>query len=380
VRPLVVLGATGSVGRQTVAVAERLGIRIAGIAAGQPSEALAELAGRHPEAMVAVAGGSGEERTQFSRLVGRPVTFGPDEVAALAATPGCVVLNGIVGAAGLVSTIAGLRAGNRVALANKESLVAGGSLVTAALAEGGGELIPVDSEHSAIHQLLAGHDWSTVESLVLTASGGPFRGRRIEELEDVTPTQALRHPTWDMGGRISIDSATLVNKGLEVIEAHVLFGVTFDRIEVVVHPQSLVHSLIRLTDGTLLAHLGHTDMALPIQYALSYPDRLDSGLPPFDLIGVRLDFEAPDLETFPALALAYRAGREGGAMPAVYNAADEVAVAAFLQGRIGFNAIPRVIGATMDVLAGASATSVDAVMAVDSEARSIAASTLSGAC
>lgn len=377
---LVILGATGSVGRQAVEVADLLGVHIVGLAAGRPSEKLVELAESHPDAAVAVAGGSGEERERFASRLGGRVSFGSEAVAELAATSGALVLNGIVGSAGLASTLAALSAGNRLALANKESLVAGGPLVRAALERGGGELIPVDSEHSALHQLLQGRAPGEVESLVLTASGGPFRGRSLAELEAVTPEQALAHPTWKMGGRISIDSATLVNKGLEVIEAHLLFDIGFDRIEVVVHPQSVVHSLVRLVDGALLAHVGHTDMRVPIAYAITHPERRVLDLPPFPLAGLRLDFESPDLEAFPALDLAYRAGRAGGSMPAVFNAADEVAVAAFLQGRLGFASIPTVIESTMASMSGAFAGDLAEVMAIDAESRSVAASMVAGAC
>lgn len=377
---LVVLGATGSVGRQTLDVAATLEIPVVGLAAGSPSRAFAEIAVRHPEARLAVAGGSSADRDALTDAIGRPVSFGGEAVVELAATASCTVLNGIVGSAGLASTLSALQAGNRLALANKESLVAGGGLVKAAAAAGDGEVIPVDSEHSALHQLLAGRCAEEVSSLVLTASGGPFRGRTRSDLDEVTPAQALRHPTWNMGGRISIDSATLVNKGLEVIEAHLLFDVDFDRIEVVVHPQSIVHSLVRLVDGAMLAHVGHTDMRVPIAYALRHPDRSTIGLPPFQLSGLRLDFENPDLDTFPALALAYRAGVAGGSMPAVYNAADEVAVAAFLQGRLGFAMIPMVIEGTMDAMSGAAARSLDEVMAIDREARGVAASMLAGVC
>jgi 1-deoxy-D-xylulose-5-phosphate reductoisomerase len=375
---LVVLGATGSVGQQTIEAAGRLGIPIRALAAGRPSTALLQLAAAHPGAALAVAGGSGSEQRDFETAARRPVAFGTGAVTAMAATPSSIVMNGIVGAAGLSSTLAALDAGNLLGLANKESLVAGGPLVLKALARGG-TLVPVDSEHSALHQLLADRSPSQIESIILTASGGPFRGRRREDLDDVTPEEALQHPTWRMGGRITVDSATLVNKGLEVLEAHVLFGVDFDRIEVVVHPQSLVHALVRLTDGALMAHIGHTDMRVPIQYALTYPDRADSGLEPFDLVGRRLDFEAPDLETFPALALAYAAGRRGGAMPAVYNAADEVAVAAFFQGRLGFTVIPMIIEATMTEMDGADATTLEEVLEVDAHARAVAASLIAGA-
>lgn len=379
-RPLILLGATGSVGRQTLEVAERLGIPVAGLAAGRPSGAVVELASRFPEARIVVAGGVGEEREHLSTALGGRVTFGSDEVTSLAASEGTTVMNGIVGSAGLPATMAALEAGNRLALANKESLVAAGPLVRRTLQNGSGELIPVDSEHSALHQLVGGVDRGQIRSLVLTASGGPFRGRSTADLEDVTPDQALAHPTWSMGGRITIDSATLVNKGLEVIEASVLFGVPFDRIEVVVHPQSLVHSLVRLTDGAMLAHVGHADMRIPIQYALTYPDRTDASLPPFDLAGRSLTFEEPDHRAFPGLGLAYAAGRAGEGMPAVFNASDEVAVAAFLQGRVGFTGITRIIESTMDQIGDVPIPSLDDVLEVDRRARSLAASLVAGVC
>jgi 1-deoxy-D-xylulose-5-phosphate reductoisomerase len=271
-----------------------------------------------------------------------------------------------------------LDAGNRVALANKESLVAAGPLVMAAAA-GGGELIPVDSEHSALFQLVAGARQSEIVSLVLTASGGPFRGRSSDELEDVTPAQALAHPTWSMGRRISVDSATLVNKGLEVIEAHVLFGVGFDDIEVVVHPQSLVHSLIRLTDGSFLAHVGATDMKIPISYALTHPSRAPARAE-FSLPGLTLGFEEVDMATFKGLGLAYDAGRRGGGAPCVFNASDEIAVHAFLDGRLGFLGIAELIERTLQAVDVPVLESIDHVLAVDAEARAVAAGLIASAC
>lgn len=378
--PVVVLGATGSVGRQTVDVAERLGLPIAGLATGDPGSGIAELGRRFPEARLAVAGGTSPERSQLEALFGERVQFGGEAVNDLARIPTSTVMNGIVGAAGLAATVAALDSGNRLGLANKESLVAAGPLVRDALARGGGELIPVDSEHSALHQLLAGVAESEVDTLVLTASGGPFRGMAREQLEDVTPEQALRHPTWSMGGRITIDSATLVNKGLEVIEATVLFDVELDRVEVIVHPQSLVHAFIRLTDGAMLAHVGHADMRVPIQYALTHPERVESSLPSFGLPGLVLTFEEPDLETFPGLRLAYDAAQHGGGMPAVYNASDEVAVAAFLQRRLGFNGIPRIVESTMEQIGAVDVAEVGDVLDVDRRARSLAASLVAGVC
>lgn len=378
--PIVVLGATGSVGRQTLDVARRLDIPVIGLAAGSPGSGIAELALAHPDARVAVAGGSRSERDELTAALGERVDFGLDAVTDIAATPGTTVMNGIVGSAGLATTMAALEAGNRLALANKESLVAAGTLVREALDRGGGSLIPVDSEHSALFQLIAGTSGSDIESLILTASGGPFRGRRHAELEEVTPEEALKHPTWSMGGRITVDSATLVNKGLEVIEATVLFDVTLDRVEVVVHPQSLVHAFVRLADGSMLAHVGHADMRVPIQYALTYPERHDSALPAFDLPGRALTFEEPDPVAFPGLRLAYEAAAAGGALPAVYNASDEVAVAAFLQRRLGFNGIPRIIEETMSGIGPVPVTEVSEVLEVDRRARALAASLIAGAC
>jgi 1-deoxy-D-xylulose-5-phosphate reductoisomerase len=379
-RPVVVLGATGSIGSQTIEVATSLGLDIAALAARSPSAKLAELATAHPTTQVMVAGGSSDERTEFERLVGRHVEFGPEAVIDAARIPGAIVVNGIVGAAGLRATIAGLESGNRVALANKESLVAGGPVVKRALTEHGGELIPVDSEHSALHQCLAGEDADSVSRLILTASGGPFRGRSLDTLAAVTPEQALAHPTWDMGPRITIDSATLFNKGLEVIEAHHLFDVGYDRIAVLIHPQSILHSAVEFVDGSWKGHLGHPDMRIPIQYALTSPDRAPSLARRFVLAGMDLTFEAPDPVSFPALDLAYEAGREGGSSPAILNAADEVAVAAFLDGRLGFLGIAEVVSATLETADWRALDSVEDVIAADRDGREIAASFIAGAC
>jgi 1-deoxy-D-xylulose-5-phosphate reductoisomerase len=329
---------------------------------------------------VLVAGGSTEEREEFQQRVGRPVEFGADAVVDGARTPGAVVVNGIVGAAGLRATVAGLESGNRVALANKESLVAGGPVVKRVLAENGGELIPVDSEHSALLQCLAGEPKESVSRLILTASGGPFRGRSSESLAEVTPEEALAHPTWDMGPRITIDSATLFNKGLEVIEAHHLFDVDYDRISVLVHPQSILHSAVEFVDGSWKGHLGHPDMRIPIQYALTAPERAPSPARPFGLAGLDLTFEEPDQESFPAIGLAFAAGREGGSSPAVLNAADEVAVAAFLDGRLGFLGITEVVSATLETADWRPLETVEDVIAADRDGREIAASFIAGAC
>ncbi|MGD2101069.1 MAG: 1-deoxy-D-xylulose-5-phosphate reductoisomerase [Acidimicrobiia bacterium] len=379
-RPLVVLGATGSIGTQTLEVAEALDLEIAALAANRPGPELAEICRRHPDAAVAVAGGATEERDEFVSAIGREARFGSDEIVALAAEPGRLVVNGIVGTAGLRATVGALGSGNRVALANKESLVAGGPVVTAAWRANGGELVPVDSEHSALHQCLAGEPKETVARLVLTASGGPFRGRSRESLADVTPEEALQHPTWDMGRRITIDSATMVNKGLEIIEAHHLFDVPYDRIDVVVHPQSILHSAVEFVDGSWKGHFGFPDMRIPIQYAITSPRRSPSPVDRFDLTGRDLTFEEPDREVFPAIDIAYEAGLRGGSAPAVMNAADEIAVEAFLQGRLGFLGITEVVSRTLDTVEWRDLETVDDVLEADREARSIAASLIPGVC
>jgi 1-deoxy-D-xylulose-5-phosphate reductoisomerase len=378
-RPLVVLGATGSIGRQTLEVASQRDLEVAVVAARRPGPELAKIAESLPDAVVVATGGSQDERSWFRSQVTNDVRWGTEALLEACARAGSIVVNGLVGSAGLRPTMAALAAGNRVALANKESLVAAGPLVMKAAASAGGEVIPVDSEHSALFQLVSGAAPSEVESLVLTASGGPFRGRTTDELADVTPAQALAHPTWDMGRRISVDSATLANKGLEVIEAHVLFGVPFERIEVVVHPQSLVHSLIRLTDGSFLAHVGAADMRIPIAYAITHPERVPSSVG-FDLAGTSLEFQPVDRATFRALDLAYEAGRRGGLAPCVFNAADEIAVQAFLDGRLGFLGIAELIERTLDATPADQPESVDHVLAVDAEARSTAAALVAGAC
>ena len=285
-----------------------------------------------------------------------------------------LVLNALVGSAGLGPTVATLGEGIDLALANKESLVVGGELVMALAEATGAQILPVDSEHAALHQLIAGERPGTVERLVLTASGGPFRGRSRASLEDVSVDDALKHPTWDMGGKITIDSATLMNKGLEVIEAHHLFGVPYERIDVVVHPQSIVHAMITLCDGAALAHLGHPDMAVPISYALHHPDRVDVPVPRLDLAEVgALTFEPVDHEAFPCLSLARAAAVAGGTSPCVLNAANEIAVHAFLQGRLGFLGIAAVIERTLDALPSARVRAFESLYEADREARAVAA-------
>ena len=371
-KPLVVLGATGSIGTQALEVAARMGIPVAAVAARRGSDDLAKIADSHSACLVGVTSPTADEQQRFSNRFGTRTRFGPESLVELAAHEGCVVINGVVGFAGLPATLSALRAGNRLALANKESLVTAGPIVLQALAEGTGELIPVDSEHSALFQCLVGEPRPAVRKLILTASGGPFLGRRSEELEIVTPQQALAHPTWSMGPRITVDSATLVNKGLEIIEAHHLFGVPFADIEVVVHPQSIVHSLVEFADGSLKAHLGEPDMRIPIQYAITYPDRSTGSLEPFSLAGRDLTFRTPDRDAFPALELAYEAGRRGGSAPAVFNAADEVAVRAFLEGRLGFHGIPLILEKTLAATGWDEISTVADVMEADRAARAVA--------
>ncbi|MFN9203436.1 MAG: 1-deoxy-D-xylulose-5-phosphate reductoisomerase, partial [Gemmatimonas sp.] len=282
-----------------------------------------------------------------------------------------IVVNAVVGAAGLPATLAALRAGKRVALANKETLVMAGEIVTSTAREHGGSLVPVDSEHSAILQCLAGREPHDVRRLILTASGGPFRTWASDRINAATVADALKHPTWQMGSKITIDSATLANKALEVIEAHHLFGVPYDRIEVVVHPQSIIHSFVEFVDGSVLAQLGVPSMELPILYALTWPERVpDTGVPSFDPVGVgALTFESVRHDDFPMLALGIRAGRLGGAAPAVYNAANEQAVALFLDGRLGFAGIPRRVAAAVRDLASLPAGSLETLLAADAAAR-----------
>jgi 1-deoxy-D-xylulose-5-phosphate reductoisomerase len=303
-----------------------------------------------------------------------PLTqVGGDPVELLEQAHPDVVLNAVVGFAGVRATLWTLERGIDLALANKESLVAAGELAIGALERGGGRLLPVDSEHSALYQCLEARAPEMVDSVVLTASGGPFRGRNRSELEDVTPDDALAHPTWSMGPKITVDSATLANKGLEVIEAHFLFDLPYERIEVVIQPTSIVHALVRLRDGSSLAHVGYPDMRVPISYALTYPDRVAVDLPQLDFAsGLVLEFEPVDEESFPMLGLARLAGERGGSYPCAFNAANEVAVAAFLDGRLPFLGIPEVVERTLDAADGSPATDVDSLDEADCEARRLA--------
>jgi 1-deoxy-D-xylulose-5-phosphate reductoisomerase len=290
-----------------------------------------------------------------------------------------VVLNAVVGFAGVHATLWALEHGVDLALANKESLVAAGELALAARERGRGRILPVDSEHSALFQCLEGREPEQVDTLVLTGSGGPFRGRTRTELENVTPEQALAHPTWRMGPKITVDSATLANKGLEVIEAHFLFDVEYKRIEVVIQPTSIVHALVRFRDGACLAHLGYPDMRVPISYALTYPERAATRLSPPDLTELTLEFSRPDTDTFPMLALARAAGHQGGSAPCVYNAANEVAVAAFLGGRLPFLGIPEVVGETLAAAETDPVRDVDDLVEADRAARMLAEGALAAA-
>jgi 1-deoxy-D-xylulose-5-phosphate reductoisomerase len=367
-KKVLVLGSTGSIGTQALEViGGSQELQVVGLAAGSAWETTLEQAREHGVPVVALADAEASERARGS-WSGQVLT-GEEGVRELIARSGAdLVLNAIVGAAGLGSTIVALSKGIDVALANKESLVLGGELVMALAEATGSSLLPVDSEHSALFQLIGAEAPGTVERLVLTASGGPFRGR--DDLSGVSVADALAHPTWRMGGRITIDSATLMNKGFEAIEAHHLFGVSYERIDVVVHPQSLVHSLVHLNDGSSLAHLGYPDMRVPISYALHYPERADVDVPRLDLAAAgSLTFEEPDLETFACLRLALEAGAAGGTAPCVLNAADEVAVAAFLGEQIPFTAVPAVIERVLEEMPARPVTHFDDLFAADAEAR-----------
>jgi 1-deoxy-D-xylulose-5-phosphate reductoisomerase len=374
VKRIAILGSTGSIGRSALAVvdAHPARLRVAALAAGDNAELLARQIERYRPAVAAIATAAGFDRLQAA--VGSTTTAiasGPEGLVAAATHPDVdIVICASAGTAGLEAVLAAIEAGKTIALANKEVLVMAGALVTGAARRKGVAILPVDSEHNAIHQCLHGRDVEEVRRLVLTASGGPFRQLTQSDLEQVRPEAALRHPTWQMGRKITIDSATLMNKGLEVIEAHWLFGVDADRIDVVIHPQSIVHSMVELTDGSVIAQLGVTDMRLPIQYACSYPDRWETPLPALDLTRAgALEFHEPAHDRFPCLALAYRALRSGGTLPVVLNAANEVAVEAFLDSKLGFTAIPRVIQKTMDAHRVEPVSTIETVRQADRWAR-----------
>jgi 1-deoxy-D-xylulose-5-phosphate reductoisomerase len=371
---IAILGSTGSIGRSALEVVSRHRdqFEIVGLAANRNVELLAkQVTTFEPRAAVvcdeSVELPGSSSRTEWSS--GRAALL---ELSARSDVD--VVLNALVGAAGLEPTLAALDAGHRLALANKESLVAGGSLVLDAARRGGGEIVPIDSEHSAILQCIQGNSSDAVKRVILTASGGPFRGCNSAELELVGAAAALQHPTWDMGGKITIDSATLANKALEVIEAHFLYGLEYDAIEAVVHPQSVIHSFVEFVDGSVLAQLGVPTMELPILYALSYPDRVnDHVLQTYDPVrSSPLTFEEIDHDVFPMFGLGVEAGRRSGCSPAVYNAGNEVAVQAFLEGRVGFLEIADIVREGMDRVGTHEVRDIDDVIAADEAARAVA--------
>jgi 1-deoxy-D-xylulose-5-phosphate reductoisomerase len=367
-KTLAILGSTGSIGQQAVDVVRRFPDRFSVVAltADRNVDLILRQADELDPQHIALA--DTRAATKAADRSDVPVHAGPDAIVEAAASAD-VVLNALVGAAGLQATVAALESGARLALANKESLVVGGQLVMD-LARTPDDLIPVDSEHSALFQCMLGERSGEVSRIWLTASGGPFRGGDRRDLATATVDQALAHPRWSMGPKITVDSATLMNKGLEVIEAHHLFGVPFERISVVVHPQSAIHSMIEFSDGSVKAHLGPTDMRIPIQYALSYPDRWDPPVEPVDFRSFEdLTFESPDIDVFRCLALAYEAGRQGGTMPAVLNAANEAAVDAFLDGLVSLAAIDEVVEAAMSEHAAEPVTSLDQIEDVDAWAR-----------
>jgi len=374
-RRIAILGSTGSIGCQALDVVGRSGgeLGVVALSAASSWEPLVEQARSHGVRKIAIADPDAAARASEVWTDGE-VLSGADGVARLIAESECdMVLNAIVGSAGLLPTVATLAEGIDLALANKESLVVGGELVTALAQATGAAIIPVDSEHSALHQLLAAERPGTVDRLILTASGGPFRGLKREDLAQVSTEQALAHPTWTMGGKITIDSATLMNKGLELIEAHYLFGTPYEQIDIVVHPQSIVHSLVQLCDGATLAHLGYPDMRVPISYALHHPERADVPVRPLDLVSVgALTFEPVDEETFSCVRLAREAARAGGTAPCIMNAANEVAVHAFLSERLRFLDIAAVIEETLEQLPSGPVHSFDSLGEADAEARRLA--------
>ena len=372
-----ILGSTGSIGRSALAVVDAHPGRltVVALAAGDNASLLAEQIARYRPDVAAMATADGVDRVRATCGQASPlVVCGTEGLVAVATHPSVdIVICASAGTAGLEAVLAAIEAGKTIALANKEVLVMAGAIVTEAARRKGVAILPVDSEHNAIHQCLHARPLAEVRRIILTASGGPFRDYSSEALEHVDPDAALRHPTWQMGRKITIDSATLMNKGLEVIEAHWLFGVSADQIDVVIHPQSIVHSLVELIDGSVIAQLGVTDMRLPIQYACSYPERWDGSLPSLDLLRAgRLDFLKPPGDRFPCLGLAYRALRAGGTLPVVLNAANEVAVGAFLERGLGFTGIARVVEMTMDAHTPEEVTTLQVVRRADLWAREYA--------
>ncbi len=375
---LLILGSTGSIGRQALDVCLRSDeLELVGLSAEHSWEDLVEQARAHGVGRIALADRDAAARAAESWTDGK-VLGGPEGLVRLVVESDAdLVLNALVGSAGLGPTVATLGEGIDLALANKESLVVGGELVGALAEATGARIIPVDSEHTALHQLIAGQPAGAVERLTITASGGPFRGRSRAELQEVTVAEALKHPTWAMGGKITIDSATLMNKGLEVMEAHHLFGTPYERIDVVVHPQSLIHGIVQLADGAMLAHLGPPDMRIAISYALHGGESVGLPIEPLDLAQVAsLTFEPVDLEAFPCLRLAREAARAGGTAPCVLNAANEIAVHAFLQGGLRFLEIPEVIETTLEQLGSEPVYSFESLYESDRRSRELAAETV----
>src|SRR5664279_3808176 len=371
---LLILGSTGSIGTQALDVCARSDeFELVGLSAERSWEALVEQARARDVTRIALADEDAAARAAEAWTDGRVLGGAEGLVRLVVESHADLVLNALVGSAGLGPTVATLGEGIDLALANKESLVVGGELVTALAEATGAQIIPVDSEHTALHQLLAGQPAGAVQRLTITASGGPFRGRGREDLQDVTVKEALAHPTWAMGGKITIDSATLMNKGLEVMEAHHLFGTPYERIDVVVHPQSLVHGIVQLADGAMLAHLGPPDMRIAISYALHGGESAPLPIMPLDLAAVgELTFQAVDLDAFPCLRLAGEAAREGGTAPCVLNAANEVAVHAFLEGRLRFLEIPAVIEQALAELGSEPVLSFESLYEADRQARELA--------
>lgn len=376
-KPISILGSTGSIGCNTLQVIEHLGdFRVVAMAAGRNILKFAEqIAKFQPELSSCQDAGSADQlKAELVRIGGRipQIEVGEDGLVSVATHPEAeIVVSAVVGAVGLVPTLRAIESGKRVAIANKETLVIAGELMTAAAARSGAEILPVDSEHNAIHQCLRGEDITEVKRLILTASGGPFRTKSRAEIENASREEALNHPNWKMGDKITIDSATLMNKGLEVIEARWLFGFDADQISVIVHPQSVVHSMVEMVDGSIIAQMGVTDMKHAIQYALTYPSRQKNCTPPLDLATLsRLDFEEPDLDRFPCLALAYSALHTGGTMPAVLNAANEIAVQAFLDGKIRLSEIAAINKAVMAEHEAGPAGRLEDILEADTWARS----------
>lgn len=369
---IVILGSTGSIGKSALDVIAKFPdkFQIAGLTAGRNSPLLIEQIKQFRPTVVAVSDEKIYKHLK-STVKGIEILYGPEGISSVAGIPEAdTVISAIVGSAGLLPTLAAIRAGKNIALANKETLVIAGDIVMAEVRKYSATLLPVDSEHSAIFQCIRGHDKGSIKKIILTASGGPFVGKTKEELQDVSPEHALKHPNWSMGRKITIDSATLMNKGLEVIEAHYLFGLLPEKIDVLIHPQSIVHSIVEFIDGSYIAQMSMPDMKGPIAYALLYPERLNSVIAPIEWEKLSaITFHKPDNNTFPCLSLAYSALKAGGTMPAVLNASNEIAVAAFLNGIVSFNSIPVIIKNIMDIHRLQPAKDIEAVLEADRWAR-----------